>query len=91
MTLTVVPGPQVRVGQPIVSDVDPFRELLGGRTGDVGMMLFQECAPGDLDRLERGVDRQLESGVEVVGREHRSRRHRDSSYRPMAAAARERA
>ena len=49
-----------------MGDVDPLREVVGVRPGDVGMVALEERPPGDLDGLRAGVERQLEPGVEVV-------------------------
>jgi len=59
-------------------DVDPLGPLVGIRTaaGDIGVVAFQERPPRDFDRLEAGVQGQLEASVQVVGGEHRARRHR---------------
>ena len=65
----VVARPQVGVAQPVVGDVDPLRALEPVRPGDVGMVLAEERAPGDLDDLGARVDGDLEAGVEVVGGE----------------------
>ena len=52
-----------------MGDVDPLRALESVRTGDVGMVLAEERAPGELDDLGARVDGDLEAGVEVVGGE----------------------
>jgi hypothetical protein len=65
----VVSGAQLGIAQPVVGDVDPFRPLEAGIARDIGMVLTEERAPGDLDDLGPGVDRDLEPGVEVVGGE----------------------
>jgi hypothetical protein len=38
-------------------------------------MLAEERSPGDLDHLGARIDRDLEAGVQVVGRERRAGRH----------------
>jgi hypothetical protein len=59
-----------------VGDVDPFRPLEAGVARDIGMVLSEERAPGDLDDLGPGVDRDLEPGVQVVGGERWAWWHR---------------
>ena len=68
-TLVVVTRPEVGVAEPVVGDVDPLRTLESVRPGDVGMVLAEERAPGQLDDLGARVDGDLEAGVEVVGGE----------------------
>ncbi len=65
----VVACAEVRVAEPVVGDVDPLRTLESVRPGDVGMVLAEERAPGELDDLGARVDGDLEAGVEVVGGE----------------------
>ena len=49
-----------------MGDVDALGELEPVRAGDVGMVLAQEPAPGELDRLGTGVTGHTETGVQVV-------------------------
>src|SRR5438309_3690448 len=78
MAFAVVACPQLRARQPIVGDVDPLRAIVDVDTtpGHVRMVPFEEGPPGDLDRLEAGIERELEPGIEVVGGQHRARGHR---------------
>ena len=83
--LAVVARAQVRIGEPVVGDVDPLRRCRRRRPGDVGMMALEQRPPGDLDGLGRGVGRQLEPSVEVVGREHRASHRAIAGRGPLGA------
>ena len=63
----IVATPQVRIAEPVVRDVDPLRKLQGGRPRDIGVVLAQEAAPGQVDGLWARVAGDTESGVEVLG------------------------
>jgi hypothetical protein len=58
-----------------VRDVDPLRELERIGAGDVRMVLAQEAAPGEVDRLGTRVVRDPEPRVQVIGRQRWAWRH----------------
>ena len=49
-----------------MGDVDALGELEPVRAGDVRVVLAQEPAPGELDRLGTGVAGHTEAGIQVV-------------------------
>ena len=74
-SLAVIAATQLRVAQPVVSDVDPLRELEGVGAGDVRVVLAQETTPRKVDRLSAGVAGHPETGIEVVAGERLAWRH----------------
>ena len=80
----------VGVAQPVVGDVDPLRpverRVVAAR--DVRVVALEQRPPGDLDRLGRRVDVDLEPGVEVVVREQAAGH---ASGRPSGAGGERRA
>ena len=71
--LVIVAGPELGDAQPVVGNVDAFGLIEAVRPGHIGVMSTQEGAPCDLNRLGRGIGRQLEPGVEVVVRQRGAR------------------
>ena len=65
--LAVVAGPQRRIAQPVVRDVDPLRHSRPSAPATSGWWRRRRRAPGDLDRLDAGVGRDAEAGIQVVG------------------------
>ena len=68
----VVAGSKRRVAQPVVGNIDLFRAGEAIVAGDIGMVTLEERPPGDLDRLEACLGRQLEDPVEIDIRNGRS-------------------
>ena len=91
--LAVVAGPQGRIAQPVVRDVDPLGHLEALVTRDVGMVASEQAAPGDLDRFDARVERDAEAGIQVVAGQRRSwhrdhRRHSHGDGGPLCSASR---
>ncbi len=86
--LPVVAGPQGRIAQPVVRDIDPLGHLEALVTRDVGVVASEQAAPGDLDRFDAGVERDAEAGIQVVAGQRRSwhRDHRRHSHARWRAA-----